>query len=75
LVLSESAYRDCGLQSAFRKTVGGAFRGGFGRVFRIGNQPINGQIAAYYNSIRPDDFAYPGWSVRFQIALLFPTPK
>lgn len=51
------------------------FGGGFGRVFRIGHQPVNGQIAAYYNSIRPNDFAYPGWSVRFQIALLYPTPK
>jgi len=51
------------------------FGGGFGRVFRIGNQPINGQVAAYYNSIRPDEAAYPGWSVRFQIALLYPKPK
>ena len=27
--------------------------GGFGRVFKIGEQPVNMQLAAYYNVARP----------------------
>lgn len=49
------------------------FGGGFGRIFRLGRQPVNGSLTAYYSSIRPD--FYPAWSVRFQIALLYPKPK
>ena len=44
--------------------------GGVGRVFRIGEQPINAQLAAYYNVVRPDNG--PDWQLRFQISLLFP---
>jgi hypothetical protein len=51
------------------------FGGGFGRIFRLGKQPINGSLTAYYNSVRPDPSAYPAWSVRLQIALLYPKPK
>jgi len=49
------------------------FGGGFGRIFRLGKQPVNGSLTAYYSSVRPD--FYPAWSVRFQIALLYPKPK
>jgi hypothetical protein len=49
------------------------FGGGFGRIFRMGKQPVNGSLTAYYSSIRPD--FYPAWSVRFQVALLYPKPK
>jgi len=44
--------------------------GGFGRVFRVGDQPVNAQIAAYYNAIRPTDA--PAWQLRASVALLFP---
>ena len=29
--------------------------GGIGRIFKIGHQPINANIAAYYNVVTPDD--------------------
>lgn len=44
--------------------------GGFGRVFKIGEQPVNAQLAAYYNAIRPTDAAT--WQLRASLALLFP---
>jgi hypothetical protein len=49
------------------------FGGGFGRIFRIGKQPVNGSLTTYYSAVRPD--FYPAWSVRFQIALLYPKPR
>ena len=33
-------------------------------------QPLNAQVSAYYNAIRPD--IGPEWQLRFQIQLLFP---
>jgi opacity protein-like surface antigen len=45
--------------------------GGFGRVFRVGDQPVNAQIAGYYNAIRPTGAS--DWQLRTTIALLFPT--
>ncbi|HKG77451.1 MAG TPA: porin family protein, partial [Beijerinckiaceae bacterium] len=44
--------------------------GGFGRVFRIGSQPVNMQLAAYYNVARPTGAA--DWQLRAQVQLLFP---
>ena len=44
--------------------------GGFGRVFRIGDQPVNASIAGYYNAIRPT--GTPAWQLRAELALLFP---
>lgn len=41
-----------------------------GQIFRIGQQPVNTQVGAYYNAIRPD--IGPEWQIRFQIQLLFP---
>ncbi len=46
------------------------FGGGVGKLFSIGAQPINGQLAAYYNVEKPE-FG-PDWQVRFQIQFLFP---
>jgi len=45
--------------------------GAFGRVFRVGKQPINAQIGAYYNVIAPDDVG-PQWQIRAQLQFLFP---
>jgi len=44
--------------------------GGAGKIFRIGKQPINGQLGAYYNVARQDFGAK--WQLRAQIQLLFP---
>lgn len=44
--------------------------GGIGRVFKIGKQPINSRIEAYYNISRPD--AAPEWSWNFTFQFLFP---
>ena len=44
--------------------------GGFGRVFRVGDQPVNASIAGYYNAIRPT--GTPTWQLRINVALLFP---
>ena len=45
--------------------------GGFGRIFKIGHQPINANIAAYYNVVTPDDTG-ADWQLRAQWTFLFP---
>ena len=45
--------------------------GGIGRVFKIGHQPVNAQLAFYDNVVHPD--GAPDRQLRFQFALLFPT--
>ena len=45
--------------------------GGFGRVMRIGSQPVNIQLQGFYNVEKPAGVGE--WSIRFQIQLLFPT--
>ena len=46
--------------------------GGFGRIFKIGDQPINANIAAYYNVVTPDDTG-ANWQLRAEWTFLFPT--
>ena len=46
------------------------FGGGFGRVFRIGKQPINAALRAYYNVAHPDDTS--NWNIATQFTFLFP---
>ena len=46
--------------------------GGIGRIFKIGHQPINANIAAYYNVVTPDDTG-ANWQLRAQWTFLFPT--
>jgi hypothetical protein len=43
---------------------------GIGKVQRLGRLPVNLQLAAYNNVVRPD--AFPEWNVRFQVQFLFP---
>jgi len=44
--------------------------GGFGKIFRIGDQPMNAQVQAFYNL---EDTPLSGeWTIRFQLQLLFP---
>ena len=46
------------------------FGGGLGKIFRVGNQPINAQAQAFYNVEKPDNGA--DWQLRVQIQFLFP---
>ncbi len=45
--------------------------GGFGRIFKIGEQAINAQVQAFYNVESPDNIG-PDWTLRFQLQFLFP---
>ncbi len=51
------------------------FGGGFGRVTRLGKQPLNWQITAYANVIRPDTLPSPRWQLRLQLTLLYPQKR
>jgi hypothetical protein len=44
--------------------------GGVGKIFHIGKLPVNTQISAYYNVVKPDFGA--NWQIRAQIQLMFP---
>ncbi len=44
--------------------------GGVGKLFKVGEQPINAKLEAYYNVERPD--GAPEWQFAFQWAFLFP---
>jgi len=44
--------------------------GGFGKVFRLGTLPLNASLQGYANVIRPENS--PDWTLRVQIAFLFP---
>jgi hypothetical protein len=46
--------------------------GGIGRIFKIGHQPINANLTAYYNVLTPDDIG-ANWQLRAQWTFLFPT--
>jgi len=40
--------------------------GGIGKIFHLGKLPVNTQISAYYNVVKPD-FG-PNWQIRAQVA-------
>jgi hypothetical protein len=44
--------------------------GGVGKLFRVGKLPIQANLRAYYNAIRPE-FG-PEWQLQLQFSLLFP---
>lgn len=44
--------------------------GGFGKIFRIGKQPMNAQVQSFYYAESPE--LGPDWALRFQIQFLFP---
>ena len=46
------------------------FGGGGGKIFKIGSQPINAQIQAFYNAEKPEGAA--DWTLRLQLQFLFP---
>ena len=47
--------------------------GGFGKIFRVGKQPMNFQVQAFYNLEKPTGAA--DWTLRVQLQLLFPKGK
>lgn len=47
--------------------------GGVGKVFKIGNRPINFNAQVYYNAERPEGFGE--FQTRFQLQFLFPKKK
>ena len=48
------------------------FGGGIARIFKLGSQPVNASVQAYYNAKRPDVVPSPTWQLKFQFALLYP---
>jgi hypothetical protein len=44
--------------------------GGVGKIFHFGPLPVNTQLSAYYNVVRPDNAA--NWQIRLQVQLMFP---
>lgn len=44
--------------------------GGVGRLFKIDKLPINAQVQAFYNVVKPDGGG--NWTFRFQLQALFP---
>jgi hypothetical protein len=44
--------------------------GGVGKIFHLGKLPVNAQISAYYNAVKPDFSA--NWQIRAQVQLMFP---
>ena len=44
--------------------------GGVGKFFHLGKLPVNTQISAYYNVVKPDFGA--NWQIRAQVQLMFP---
>jgi len=44
--------------------------GGIGHIFHFGKLPVNAQISAYYNVVKPD-FG-PNWQIRAQVQFMFP---
>lgn len=44
--------------------------GGFGKIFRIGPQPMNASIQGFYHAEKPDPL--DDWSMRVQLQFMFP---
>jgi hypothetical protein len=44
--------------------------GGVGHIFHLGRLPVNTQLGAYYNVVKPE-FG-PDWQLRVQVQLMFP---
>lgn len=59
---------DWKVESSQRWTV--PIGGGVGKIFHLGKLPVNTQISAYYNVVKPDFGA--NWQIRAQVQLMFP---
>jgi hypothetical protein len=49
------------------------FGGGVGKIFRIGNQPMNASVQYFYNAEKPQ--LVGDWSLRMQLQFMFPKSK
>ena len=47
------------------------FGAGAGKIIKFGKLPVNTQVGAYYNVVKPD--AGPNWQLRVQVQFMFPT--
>ena len=47
--------------------------GGFGRIFKIGNQPVNLAFEGFWNAVKPDSAGE--WTMQATFTLLFPKKK
>jgi hypothetical protein len=52
------------------QSMDGAGRRRVGKIFHFGKLPVNSQLSAYYNVVRPDFGA--NWQIRAQVQLMFP---
>jgi hypothetical protein len=43
---------------------------GVGHIFHLGRLPMNSQVGAYYNVVKPDNG--PNWQLRLQVQFMFP---
>jgi hypothetical protein len=50
--------------------VAGPLGGGIGKIFHLGKLPLNTQLSAYCNVVRPD--CAPNWPIRAQVQFMFP---
>lgn len=48
----------------------GSLGGGVGKIVHFGRLPVNMQLSAYYNVVRPENTA--NWQIRAQVQFLFP---
>ena len=44
--------------------------GGFGKMFKWGNMPMDAQTQLFYYAVKPD--GGPDWQLRFQLKFIFP---
>jgi hypothetical protein len=44
--------------------------GGFGKLFKMGNQPVNASLQGFWYAEKPK--GGPDWTIRAQFQLLFP---
>lgn len=43
---------------------------GYGKIFKLGNAPVNGQISLYHNVEKPTNGT--DWQLRLQLQFMFP---
>jgi hypothetical protein len=46
--------------------------GGFGKISKIGKQPVNTQVGLYHNFATPENLPSGNWSPRPQVRPLYP---
>ena len=70
LLLDQLTDPDGRLESRQRRKWTVPIGSGVGKIFHLGRLPVNTQLSAYYNVVKPDNGA--NWQLRFQVQLMFP---